>query len=193
MLFQCFRDHRPGLFQIELAIFGEEGGEGRLVGKGAAGIVARFKFVDLSSPSAVGEHVTQHAPTFHLSISSVSHGLSRLWVEGMMCRGRRGSRLSAVKFSPRRALEVRMVENKRGSGGRLHLKWEAVPVRASYGSPRHPRKLDPPRISRARGLLQADWGGRPAVPPGGGEDSGASGLNGFCSDAVSFKGPSQRH
>ena len=89
MFFKRLGDHRPCLLQIELAVFGKERSEGRLLGERATGIIGGLEFVNLLSLLAVVGEARWGAQTFHLSMSSVSHGLSLLCVDGIVSPRRR--------------------------------------------------------------------------------------------------------
>jgi hypothetical protein len=66
------------------AILGEEGGEARLVCKGAGGVVFWLEWFNLHKKLERHVHARKTVGrTFHLSMSSVSHGLSFLCVDGI--------------------------------------------------------------------------------------------------------------
>lgn len=84
MFRQRLCDELPGSFQILFAILGKERRETRLVCEGTSCVVFWLEWVDLSllERECVCAHQLKH--TFHLSISSVSHGFSFLCVDGMI-------------------------------------------------------------------------------------------------------------
>jgi hypothetical protein len=71
------------LLEIYLPVLGEETGERRFLCEGAAYVVFGLEFIDLVWISK-RDIWYMEAHTFHLSISSVSHGFGFLYVEGMV-------------------------------------------------------------------------------------------------------------
>ena len=93
------RDEWPGGFEVGLAVFGKESCKGRFLGEGAGWVIGRVKGLDLKSmlikkvlvfdegvSQDIGTELGPDKLTFHLSMSSVSQGLSCLCVEGIACQ-----------------------------------------------------------------------------------------------------------
>lgn len=93
-LFQRSRDHRPCFLQVYFAVFREQGSKGRFFGEAASEVIIGLEWLLLSQDLPVSKKKEKNTKkkvlqaldsrTFHLSMSSVSHGFSFLYVEGIL-------------------------------------------------------------------------------------------------------------
>lgn len=88
-LLQRSCDHGPCLFQVNLTVFGEKSGKGRFLCETPTDVVIGFEWFLLSQIFKLANEnflifLFCVQRTFHLSMSSVSHGLSFLYVDGML-------------------------------------------------------------------------------------------------------------
>lgn len=89
LLFQspCYK--WPCFLQVNFTVFREESSERGFLGEATSDIILGFEWLDLVADSTlederISPREIHEQQTFHLSMSSVSHGLSLLYVDGIL-------------------------------------------------------------------------------------------------------------